>query len=304
MSFTRNPTVERPELTPEYAAQFSAMPPLPGERERKRSRVEFLTNLVRQERFISPIWAVGHERDTDRHYRLDGQHSSYALSHLPPEIPFPPGLSVILLVFQFDSVREDGMDLFEYFNNPRSTRNNVDVMGLWRACYPEIEALSREFLVRIARGLNIHERSRPGGQKYSPRDQGMLYAVREYRACALWAAQFQKSSANTAAGRMNSSLLSITAVVAEMVADFIAHRDIAADFWHYVFNQDHPDPNHETHLLAPKLLEMRRRRVSQAEYRKRAQTAWRKYVRDTTSHDLEQASPSTPQSPEQRTLLA
>ncbi|MBV8772856.1 MAG: hypothetical protein JO166_11100 [Deltaproteobacteria bacterium] len=298
MSFTRNPNVERPELTPEYAAQFSAMAPLPGERERKRSRVEFLTNLVRQERFISPVWAIGHERNTGRRYRLDGQHSSYALSHLPPGVLFPLGLSVILLVFEFDSVREDGMDLFEYFNNPRSTRNNVDLMGLWRAAYPEIEALSREFLVRIARALNIYERSRPGGQSYSPRDQGMLYVIRDYRDCALWAAQFQKSAATTAAGRLNSSLLGLTGIVAEMVSDFIGHRDLAGEFWHHVFNQDHPDPNHETHLLAPKFLEMKRRRVGQADYRKRAQTAWRRYLRESTSREPVPEPPSMSDSPE------
>src|SRR5438128_1595842 len=133
MSFTHNPRVERPQLTVEYATEFSVMTPLPGERECKRSRVEFLTNLMRQQRFMSPIWAAGDEHATGRRYRLDGQHSSYALSHLPSGVPFPEGLSVILLIFEFDSVAQDGMDLFEYFNNPRSTRNNVDLMGLWRA---------------------------------------------------------------------------------------------------------------------------------------------------------------------------
>jgi hypothetical protein len=283
MAFTHNPGVERPQLTQEYAAEFSVMAPLPGERERKRSRVEFLINLVRQERFISPIWAVGDERSTGRRFRLDGQHSSYALSHLPPGVDFPQGLSAILLVFEFESVAEDGMDLFEYFNNPRSTRNNVDLMGLWRATYPDIESLSRAFLVRVGKGLNIYERTRPGGQKYSSRDQGMLYSNREYRDCAKWAAQFQKSEATTASGRLNSSLLGITGILAEMASDFMTDREIANEFWHYVFNQDHPDPNDETHLLASKLLEMRRRRLGQADYRKRVQTAWKRYMRNAVS---------------------
>jgi hypothetical protein len=275
------------------------MIPLPGERELKRNRVEFLTNLVRQERFISPRWAVGDERATGKRYRLDGQHSSYALSHLPSDVGFPHGLSVILLVFEFDSVGHDGMDLFEYFDNPRSTRNNTDLMGLWRANYPEVEGLSREFLVRIAKGLSVYEQSRPGGQKYSPRDHGMLYAIREYRDCALWAAQFQRSAASTATGRLNSSLLGIIGIVAEMVSDFMTQREIANEFWRYVFNQDHPDANHETHLLAPKLLDMKRKRAGQADYRKRAQIAWRRYMREAATRGPVPPTPSMSEAPEQ-----
>jgi hypothetical protein len=281
MSFSKDPNTEQLPLTQAYAAEFYAQAPLPGERELNKRRIEWIGSLIRQGRFVSPTWAVGIVRSSRQRYRLDGQHSSYVLSNLPADEPFPDGLHVNLRIFEFDSLAEDGLDLFLLFNPPESVRNNEDIMGVWRASHPEILKLQRRYLVNIASGLNMYQAGLPGHRALPTRWRGQLYEDPNYRAFAVWAAQFQRENATSKPGRANARFLTKPAIVAGMLDGFVADREAAQGFWTDVFNESHPDPDDDTRTLATalkKLLNKESKKPRPSQFRREIQKVWQRHL--------------------------
>ena len=279
----RKEIFEQRNLTQEFAAKFDAMTPLPGERRRKERRLRFLLDKLRQGHFYSPHWAMGVELQTGQRYRLDGQHTSYLLTHLPQDVQFPVGLSVMLETVEFDSVVEDALDLFDKYNPPESARTNDDVMGLYQSQYPEFKEFNPGFLLNVAAGLNRHEAGLQDGRALPARQRGMLWANPSYREFALWAGQFQGPKDVT----LNFRFLRKPIIVAEMFADMCAHREAAGEFWGHVFRADVANPHDETRQLADELNKLSERKNPTAE-RYRAQV--RKFRRRWMMKHLEDRS--------------
>lgn len=277
----RKVLVESASLTPELAARFAAMTPLPGERLLRSTRRQYLEAQLLRGKFSGPDWASGRCLSTDTIYRLDGQHSSDLLTHLPGGAEFPTGLIATITHYEFDSMG-DAADVFNLFNNPRSVRNNLDMMGTYAAQIPELEMYSREFMVNVGNGIYEYEKKRHQGKArdailLGPRDRGLYFMFTnrpEFVTYAHWLADFRDL-------RNGKAFLPKPVIVAEMIAHRVQAPQTADEFWRLVFAQSHPDPDHETKVLAEWFRETlavaAKPRLDMSAFRRKMSRAWRSF---------------------------
>jgi len=267
-------------LTLELAQSFVNLTPLPGERDQKPKRIDFLLRCLRDHTFDGPSWARGRCATDGQTYRLDGQHSSamlVSLSRLAPDVPFPDGLLVTVTDYEFGSISEDGAALFDIFNHPQSSRTNEDAMGFYRAHTVPLHDIATRTLVKIAGGIREHQKALgKHGMVYPPRSIGLYWKEPRFEQFASWAATFEDTK--------NRGFLAKPGIVAEMFGDWSEHPALAEEFWAYVFYENHPEAEHETRELAQTYREMQiKRKHRTADYRKRAATAWRHFKRSQSA---------------------
>jgi len=276
----RKLAVDSMPLTPELAAEFAALPPLPGERDVRVARRMYLLVQLQRGKFSGPDWADGHCVATGLTYRLDGQHSSGMLTTLPEGTHFPTGLLATITHYEFDSMG-DAADVFNLFNNPRSVRNNADMMGTYAAQVPELEAYSRDFLVDVANGFYEYEQKRHAAKAKDAvllpsRERGIYFMVPnrpDFLEYTHWLANFRD--------RKNSSFLHRSIIVADMLTHRAADAAIAEAFWGLVFSENHPDPDDETRMLAEwfreQLAVSAKPKLDMKAFRRKTAMAWKRF---------------------------
>jgi hypothetical protein len=276
----RKANAEAIPLTPELASYVATLTPVPGERCLRPARRMYLTTQLLHGKFCGPDWAVGVCKEDGLTYRLDGQHSSDLLANLPSGTPFPTGLLVTLTTYEFDSMA-DAADVFNLFDNPRSVRNNADMMGIYAAHVPELKGYTRDFLIEVSNGLHEAEmqRKRRGAKDavlFGPRDRGLYFAVPDrpdFVAIVHWLADFRE--------RKNGSFLSRSVIVSDMIANRAMAPELAKEFWTLVFSENHPDPDHETRILAETFREMlavaAKQKLDLNVFRRKSQRAWKQF---------------------------
>jgi len=292
-------SVEGVPLTRDFVQSFAALPALPGEREVKPARLEYLLLQLRDGRFCGPDWAIGWCLDTQTEYRLDGQHTGGKdglLNHLPADVPFPEGLLATVARYEFESIELDGAALFNLFNHPKSARTNEDVMGLYRASQITLTGFSRKFLVAVGNGVAEYEKGlKASGASdtwiLSPRERGIYFsnpARTEYVQVAEWLAGFSAAK--------NAGFLNRPAIVAEMIKHWMTNASAANQFWSYVFSENHPEPDHHTRTLAQTYREWgRQKKYKPFQYRSKAATAWKHYLREMKGATASAQDLTTPQ---------
>lgn len=271
-------SVEGVPLTLQLAREFAALPPLPGERDVKPARLQFLEARLRDGRFDGPTWARGHCRADGKTYRLDGQHSSKLLASLPEGLPFPEGLLVTINTYEFDSIEMDGAPLFNLFNHPRSNRTNEDAVGIYRAAAAaELREIPKPLLSDLAAGVGEYNKGLPPETAWllQARDRPSYFVHRkEYEQFALWATRFTEVK--------NAVFLRRAPIVAEMLSNWLHDGDRATEFWDYVLRENHPEPDHETRQVAETFREwitaVKKRR--NADYRKKASRTWNNFLKE------------------------
>ena len=311
MSFRRIHTDEKP-LTVELAKQIYEMPPLRGEREFKESRAKYLLDRIRSGEFADPIWATCFvSSDPDRMFRANGQHSSYQLSHLPPDVPFPKRpdgtpQTALIEVYELDSVN-DAPKLFDKFDNPKSVRSNIDYMQQSRVAYPDLVDIKTSLLSRLCTGIDLWESTRrreashgegvkgsgvkPLRRGVSSRYRGDLYlAIPENRQYVLWLAPFS--------AELHGKFLGRPPITAETYGAWQTSRQLAEEFWSYVLKENHPEPDHETRELARELSTAMLRRGVSNTLRTRSRTVWRRYLRAHAQAQLVSSAITTAQQEE------
>ena len=252
------------------------MKPLPGEREIKKNRIDFLESHVRRGSFFSPEWAVVLDRSTNEIYRANGQHSSTMLSNLPDD-KFPTGLHAYITEYEMDSVQEDGLTLFELFDNPASVRSTEDVMGVGAAGHPELVGIARKFLVKTSKGITAHyknhnEQLRKEYERGKKKDASLVApeyvptfasrALSEYyknpNHCqfAEWA--YKLSMEAPGVDVRNVFIFTQPVVVAVMFSDWKRDPQFATAFWGAVANENDPNPKSYSRDLANELNEVRK----------------------------------------------
>lgn len=257
--------------TQELAKQIAIMPGLPGERPVRPSRLAYLETLRRTGRFASPTWAIVVDSATGTRYRANGQHSSTMLAQVPPE-EFPRDLLVTIEEYTTNNFAEDGFEMFEIFDNPRSARSNTDKMGTFRVRYPELMEIKLEVLVAVTNGLAHYEADREGGVVLTPRQRGGYFSRPEVRAFTTWIAGYQNAR--------HGWLLSKPGVVAEVFTDLQVDPPAAKEFWDLTFTETHPDPDHESRECSRNLKDLAPRpKVGQDRLQKEAAKFWRRYRR-------------------------
>jgi hypothetical protein len=273
MAFTKV-KVEGVPLSVELANEFAALSPLPGERDERDQRREYLERHLRNGTSGGPCWARGRCLSDGSVYRLDGQHSSKLLSNLPPDIAFPTGLLVTIDDWEFDTLEQDGPAVFNLFNHPKSARTNEDAVGIYRARAKVLNDISKPFLVKVGDGIAEYERGRDGGMVLVPRERGSYFLLSDqYRDFTLWIGRFRTTK--------NAAFMKRPALVAEMLADWLYSSEHATEFWQYVLTESHPEADHETRALAEQFRQWSmQKKYKGADYRKRAASVWKHYLRE------------------------
>lgn len=275
------------------------MPQLPGERDLRESRIDFLEELLDDGNFVSPNWAIAIVKGTTQRLRCDGQHSSTMLTRLAVKEHerFPEGLEVTIHQYEIDSVEQDAAILFNVFDNPKSCRTNTDAMSVFRAHHQELKKLDNGFLVKIAKGINFYlddlitnirkdyekalaKATKKGQaapprpqlpQTFSSREYGQYWDDSEYRIFALWVQQWHDSRCQW--------ILSKPGVVAQIFDSWKAVPQRAQIYWDYVFSDNHPDPEHASRRLVLKLRALNAKpRPKADEFRSLAEESWATYL--------------------------
>lgn len=268
--------VELENLTPELAKSFANMDKLPGERPLKDRRLKFFQDHLTAGTFVEPTWSVGICKQDGKKYRLDGQHTSTLLASLSPEL-FPTGKLATIITYEFDTIAEDAVVLFDMFDNPASARNNEEMMGVFKAEHEDLESLPNSMCVAVTNGIYQYESEQEKGKRYPTRVRGLYFQDERNISFAQWVRKLF-----TAEGVKNGWLLNKSGIVSEMLADWILSEEVAAEFWSYVLRENHPDPDNITRELADDLKRWhaKQERKSQQEYRSKAQKSWKRYRKE------------------------
>lgn len=293
-------------LTHELAVQFNTMPPVPGERDKRPSRLNFFKRHLKNGTFGSPTWSVAIVKGAIEEMRADGQHTSTVLAGLPPE-QFPQGLQVTKQTFQIDSVEEDAQPLFDMFDNPQSARTHTDAMSIYRAQWGDLKGLKNAFLVDVAKGIDYYLEEFPLDPNYpkvqwARRKFGMYYTTPKHRDFANWLHQWEDAR--------HAWMIGKGELTAEMFHDWNAFPNIATIFWGYVLKEDHPDSADETRELAATLKDLagRKKDLKKDAFRKQARKFWDRYRRFMAakreeSTEAEPEPATEPPAPEPRVHL-
>lgn len=277
-------------LTKELAQQFAKMPRLPGERELKQSRMAQLRTLLETGRFLAPIWAKGFCLEDQKHYRLDGQHTSELLATLESSFP---DLTVTIVNYEFDSVAADAPNLFDIFNNPLSTRTDLDKLSVYRAGHADLEDIDHKFLEKVLKGIRFYEAKilkKPN--VLSGRNKGTYLANRENRDFARWLWKFHDAKHGWLVGK--------DGVVGEICSDYHHDADLADEFWSFVFKENHPDVEHPTRELSSRLRDWskseKKRKAEQ--FYKETKKIWERYrrLRELEMSRQDETTPATQRS--------
>lgn len=267
-----NVTLE--QCTQEFAKAFAALPALPGERRLRPAHVKYLDNCRKAGHFVSATWAVVVDKLTGLRYRVNGQHSSRMLADCPVE-EYPTTLPVTIEEYTSDDIVHDRVVIFEKFDDPHQSRTNEDVMGLYKAAYPELADITAAFCVQIASGIHMYEKGRKGGVALEPRRRGLYLDDPINRDLIQWASTFAMTH--------HAWMLSKNGVVAEMISSRHLDQSDAEMFWQLVFTESHPDPDHETRELSRTLRDWASKpRVKQDRFRKEAAKQWRRFHKAIT----------------------
>ncbi len=272
----RKVDVKKEALTPPLAQKLFSMPGLPGERALQPRRVAFLRNHIAKGSFVGPDWAIATDLSTGQQYRINGQHSSSVLAGLDDAL-FPANLLASVTYYECDVLKDDSPDLFDLFDNPRSARSDTDHMGTMRAQFPDLIAagVDNRFLVRVTDGINLNQQERRESLLKNPvnqahliklwphRERGMYFTDPAFRAFAIWLWQWN--------GSKHWTYVSRSGIVSEILDDFRYNPSIATEFWGFVFYENHPDKDDESHSLSTALDAMRSKpRAKPADYHRMA----------------------------------
>jgi hypothetical protein len=270
------------------------MTPLPGERSIKTAHIDFLKNHAHRGTFFGPDWAEVKDLSTGKTYRCNGQHSSTMLSSLP-EDKFPAGLKATITKYEINSIADDGISLFELFDNPHMTRDGVDIMGAGVAGMHELDNIGRKFLIKVANGLaayarNVNEERQAAYEKLLKKDSNAVppaaepwfqsrqlfnyFASLDNRKFAVW----MDSLSSTAIGKQsaeNEFVFKCAGVISVMYADWRKDKQFATTFWTEVITGS-GDPESTSRELARELRKLHTKdKKNQKDFRKVAAKASR-----------------------------
>lgn len=234
--------VDTLQLTPELARQVSAMPTFVGDRDREspkgRKRIAWLKSLADRGYFFSPCWStVDYDGDT---YRIDGGHSSAALTELNGT--FPSGLVAVIRRFECDSP-ESLADLFSQFDNRRSLRTIMDKVKAHKSIESELDDIAPTYVGRAADGIAY---CLSGCGEEAPRldEDARISLIHTHGDFIQWARAY-----------IGHRFLRRVGVVAAIYATYSVAPGPATEFWTLVRDESAPNRLDATRTLAKFLTE-------------------------------------------------
>ena len=173
------------------------------------------------------------------------------LATLPEGVQFPTDLLATITHYTFDAMATDAADVFNFFNNPRSVRNNADMIATYSSQVPELASYSREDLVAVGNALAAYgeaaggEGDEPGAPGEVPQRPGYVFhgsGQTGISAIHALVAEFRELP--------NKAFLYKPVIAAEMLTHLATAPELAKEFWPLVFTETHPDAEHESRVLA------------------------------------------------------
>lgn len=128
------------KVTRKLAAEHYALPPLRGDRQLDMNRVARHRKQMQAHSFRPATWATAYVHETQTLYRMNGNHTSYALmSWLPEHGPFPDldvwyetyGCDTLLDAAALYATFDSGADARKASDVNRTTIANDDEMNEW-----------------------------------------------------------------------------------------------------------------------------------------------------------------------------
>lgn len=216
-------------LTRELAEEFATMRSTPGERRLTPKRKNYLLQKFNDGAFHSPVWASATVNGI--RYRANGQHSSTMLAELNGN--FPVGLPVHVMEFECDGM-PDLADLFGQFDAKDSARSVNDIITSHGRIHPELDKISSSdigravaslaYLMGVTRKIGAEERAQ------------LVHAHVQF---IVWAHPY-----------LGVRKLSRAPVIAAIHKTWFKNEPAAADFWTRVKEEDHPEVDHPSRVLA------------------------------------------------------
>lgn len=218
-------------LTRSLAEEISKLPGARGERTLKKKRLEKLANILKDDRFDTPDWAVCFFED--QKYRINGQHSSTVLVNSNEK--FPENKKVIMRVYRCDST-QDMADLFSRFDQHFSIRNLYENLIAHARSEPSLNDIAPTNIKIATSGIaGYHEINGEG--RVEPEDR--FRTTHSHQDFIKFFNVLHPSKA-----------CSLKPVVGAIYASWLIDRSKAFEFWNLVAQENHPDNMHPSRVIA------------------------------------------------------
>jgi len=137
-----------------------ALKVVPGERDMKTPRLRFVRDLILEKQFNRVDWAACHCEADGNDYRVNGQHTSTVLREVlngdgdfkGHKNLFPGGVPVVFTRYECDTV-EDLADVFDQFDNHKSTRKPEDKLGIFMAQHTDMIGIDKQLCAKVLSGI-------------------------------------------------------------------------------------------------------------------------------------------------------
>ncbi len=219
-------------LTRRLACQFAEMTAWKRDRSLKPSRLQYLGQQRASGLLRSVDWATAKLNGTI--YRVNGQHTSHLFAY--SEV-FPAGHKVTIGEFECDT-EQDVATLWGTFDNPEQVRNLGELVSAYAAVYSELDGVPATGIQRAIQGVHFYDNGAVS-RNIDRKTRVDVINDEKVREFILFSAPFVK--------RRRLKRLS---VVAAMYATWLNAPVKALEFWSQVHDEDHPDRNNGSRVLA------------------------------------------------------
>jgi hypothetical protein len=129
--------------------RFVTMTPSITERPLDDSRVDYITTKVAEGSAIPFLWSYAKLEGAE--YRINGQHSSFALSQLNGNLP----TGLVAHIDEYAAADEaELVHLFRQFDPRKSSRSPLDVANAYASIVPGLQGIPTDILKLGAEGIN------------------------------------------------------------------------------------------------------------------------------------------------------
>lgn len=146
----------RHNITRTFVNQYMKYPSFTHERPLNRRHIDELKGEITNGRAHVFQWAICYVDEKNEIYRVDGQHSSNALSDLFKKDQVPTGLVCNLDEYAVETM-DEFVKLYNTIDTNVQTRTSTDVMRAAKAMEPKLEPINPTHLHNISRGILFHK---------------------------------------------------------------------------------------------------------------------------------------------------
>lgn len=139
------PQIER--LTKKLAHEFRDMEPCPNDRPLSPRRVEFIKGLVKSSEFRVAEWCSCYCDETSKTYRVNGKHTSVALSDLLENGSEDKAKEVRIIRTIYRAKTLEGVaKLYASFDSRMSARSTSDINRVYAQCDDRLSSISTKVI--------------------------------------------------------------------------------------------------------------------------------------------------------------